>query len=90
MQNLKASSAGVDQMILRPLIGMDKQEIVDLATRIGTFRPSIAAYKDVCSISIKGAELRAKAKDLDEICKDVKMKKILLDTLKKTKAERLK
>jgi thiamine biosynthesis protein ThiI len=90
MHNLKASSAGVEQMILRPLIGMDKQEIVDTAKRIGTYDVSISAYKDVCSIAIKGSELRAKARDLDKICKDIKMKKIVMETLKKTKKEELK
>ncbi len=90
MGNLKASSAGIDQIILRPLIGMDKQEIVDTAMRIGTYQTSISDYKDVCSIAIKGAELRAKAKDVDALCKEVGMKKILLETLKKTKREELK
>ncbi|MDE1865714.1 MAG: tRNA 4-thiouridine(8) synthase ThiI [Candidatus Micrarchaeota archaeon] len=87
MQNLKASSAGVDQIILRPLIGMDKQEIVDMAGRIGTYRASISDYKDVCSIAIRGSELRAKAKDLDAICKGMGMKKVVMDTLKKSKRE---
>lgn len=90
IHNLKASSAGVDQMILRPLIGMDKQEIINTAMRIGTYETSISTYKDVCSIAIKGSELRAKARDLDEICKDVKIKKIVMDTLKKTRMESLK
>ncbi len=90
MQNLKASSAGVEQIILRPLIGMDKQEIIDLASGIGTYRASISAYKDVCSIAIKGSELRAKAKEIDALCKEMKMKSVLLATLKKSKREALK
>ncbi len=87
MQNLKATSAGLDQMILRPLIGMDKQEIVDKAKMIGTFDSSIAAYKDVCSISIKGAELRAKAGDIDLFCKKMGMQKVLKETLKRAKKQ---
>lgn len=88
--NLKASSSGVNQIIFRPLIGMDKQEIVDKAMQIGTYETSISAYKDVCSIAIKGSELNAKPKELDEICKKAGMKKIVLQTLKKTKKETLK
>jgi len=41
LQNLAVISYGVPLPILRPLIGMDKTEIVDLARRIGTFEVSI-------------------------------------------------
>lgn len=34
--------------ILRPLIGMDKQEIVDLAIKIGTYNLSIIQHQDCC------------------------------------------
>ena len=36
--------------LLRPLIGMDKQEIVTLARRIGTFETSVQPYPDCCSL----------------------------------------
>ncbi len=36
--------------ILRPLLGMDKTEIVDIARRIGTFETSIMPYEDCCTI----------------------------------------
>jgi len=36
--------------VLRPLIGMDKEEIVALARRIGTFQTSILPYPDCCSL----------------------------------------
>jgi len=36
--------------LLRPLIGMDKEEIVGLARRIGTFETSILPYADCCSL----------------------------------------
>jgi thiamine biosynthesis protein ThiI len=87
MDNLKATSAGIDQLILRPLVGMDKQEIVDKAKLIGTFDSSISDYKDVCSIAIKGAELRTKVKDVDAFCKQINMPKVVKDTLKKSLRE---
>ena len=87
MQNLKSTSSGIDQIILRPLIGMDKQEIIDKAKVIGTFEASLLDYKDVCSISIRGAELRAKAKEIDEICRKIGMAKVVKDTLKKSVRE---
>jgi thiamine biosynthesis protein ThiI len=38
--------------LLPPLIGMDKEEIIHLARRIGTYEPSIEAYCDICSFLI--------------------------------------
>lgn len=36
--------------ILRPLIGMDKTEIITIARRIGTFETSILPYEDCCTV----------------------------------------
>lgn len=36
--------------VLRPLVGMDKQEIVDTAVKIGTYETSILPYDDCCVI----------------------------------------
>ncbi len=36
--------------LLRPLIGMDKEEIVGLARRIGTFETSVLPYPDCCTL----------------------------------------
>lgn len=36
--------------ILRPLIGMDKQEIMNVSKRIGTYETSILPYEDCCTV----------------------------------------
>ncbi len=36
--------------VFRPLIGMDKEEIIALARRVGTFETSILPYEDCCTI----------------------------------------
>jgi thiamine biosynthesis protein ThiI len=38
--------------VLRPLIGMDKEEIVRLARKIGTFETSVLPYEDCCSLFV--------------------------------------
>ena len=38
--------------VYRPVIGFDKQEIVDLAEKIGTFETSIEPYEDCCTIFV--------------------------------------
>ncbi|MEJ2208911.1 MAG: tRNA 4-thiouridine(8) synthase ThiI [Anaerolineae bacterium] len=45
LNNLEVITYGIPKPILRPLIGMDKTEIMDMARHIGTYEPSIqSAY----------------------------------------------
>lgn len=39
-----------DQIVLRPVIGMDKEEIVQISRKIGTFETSIQPYEDCCTV----------------------------------------
>ena len=36
--------------ILRPCVGLDKEEIVQIARRINTFETSILPYEDCCTV----------------------------------------
>ncbi|MGQ9834953.1 MAG: tRNA uracil 4-sulfurtransferase ThiI [Thermoanaerobaculaceae bacterium] len=49
LENLAAIDRVAHMPILRPLIGLDKQEIVDLAEAFGTFDISILPHQDCCS-----------------------------------------
>lgn len=49
LTNLATIEAAATMSILRPLIGMDKQEIVDEAIKIGTFDIAIQPHDDCCS-----------------------------------------
>jgi len=49
LSNLLTINSVVNMPVLRPLIGMDKQEIVDEAKIIGTFDVSIEPHDDCCS-----------------------------------------
>lgn len=44
------TDAAAGMPILRPLIGMDKTEIIDIARRIGTFETSILPFEDCCTV----------------------------------------
>jgi thiamine biosynthesis protein ThiI len=53
--------------VLRPLIGMDKQEIVDQAIRIGTFETSARPDQDCCQLFIpRHPAIDAKLRDVRE------------------------
>lgn len=51
-QNLCAIEDAAELPILRPLIGMDKREIIDEARRIGTYETSIEPDQDCCKLFV--------------------------------------
>ena len=50
MQALAVSEDVATMPVLRPLIGLDKEEIVKIARKIGTFDTSILPYEDCCTV----------------------------------------
>ena len=50
MEAIASTQAVIDMPVLQPLIGMDKEEIVTLARKIGTFETSILPYEDCCTV----------------------------------------
>lgn len=47
---IATTDAVCDMPVFRPLIGMDKEEIVAIARRIDTFETSILPYEDCCTV----------------------------------------
>ena len=47
---LVVTDASVDLPVMRPLIGLDKVDIMDLAQQIGTYEKSIEPYEDCCTV----------------------------------------
>ncbi len=52
MQSLAATNEVCTLPVYRPLIGFDKQEIIDVSERIGTYETSILPYEDCCTIFV--------------------------------------
>ena len=50
MEALCVTDNAVSMPVFRPVIGMDKDEIVVLARKIGTFETSILPYEDCCTV----------------------------------------
>jgi thiamine biosynthesis protein ThiI len=48
LENMAVVDAAAELPILRPLIGLDKAEIVERARRIGTFELSVQPFEDCC------------------------------------------
>ena len=50
LQAIACTDAAINMPILRPLIGMDKEEIVRIARKIGTFEVSTLPFEDCCTV----------------------------------------
>ena len=52
VQSLAATNEVCTMPVFRPVIGFDKQEIVDIAEKIGTYETSIEPFEDCCTIFV--------------------------------------
>ena len=52
VQSLAATNEVCTMPVFRPVIGFDKQEIVDISEKIGTYETSIQPYEDCCTIFV--------------------------------------
>lgn len=81
MQSLAVTNEVCTLPVLRPLVGMDKQEIINISEQIGTYETSILPFEDCCTIfvakhpvtkpnlkQIKKSELKLSEK-IDELVK---------------------
>jgi len=50
IEALACTDAVADMPVFRPLISLDKQEITDIAVRIGTYETSSLPYEDCCTV----------------------------------------
>ena len=50
LESITSTNAVATLPVLRPLIGFDKDEIIEIAKRIDTFETSILPYEDCCTI----------------------------------------
>lgn len=52
VQGLAVTNAIVKMPVFRPLIGMDKNEVIEIARKIDTFETSILPYEDCCTVFV--------------------------------------
>ncbi|KKQ53171.1 MAG: putative tRNA sulfurtransferase [Parcubacteria group bacterium GW2011_GWD2_38_11] len=85
LENILAVSEAATLPIFRPLIGMDKEEIMQKAKTIGTYDISIQPHDDCCTrLMPKKPETRAKLWEILEAEKELDIPKIISETLEKT------
>jgi tRNA uracil 4-sulfurtransferase len=86
IDNITAIYNAANLPIFPPLIGMNKQEIVDIASIIGTYEISILPYQDCCSFLIsKHPETKAKLEEIINQEKNLEIEKIAKEVLAKVR-----
>lgn len=85
MQSLYVTNEVCEMPVFRPCIGMDKQDIVELSERIGTYETSILPYEDCCTIFV--AKHPVTKPRLDVIKKSERKLDDCIDELLKTAIE---
>jgi thiamine biosynthesis protein ThiI len=67
MQSIVTTNAVCNIPVFRPLIGMDKNDIIDIAKKIGTYETSILPYEDCCTIFVpKHPEIRPRIDKIEK------------------------
>jgi thiamine biosynthesis protein ThiI len=64
LENIAAASQPIGLPIFRPLIGMNKQEIIEIGRRIGTYEISIEPHKDCCALIGRNPRTRSRHEQL--------------------------
>lgn len=67
IQGLAVTNAIVTMPVFRPLIGMDKNEVIEIARKIDTFETSILPYEDCCTVFVaKHPKTKPRLKEIEE------------------------
>jgi len=89
IENMTVTEHYAQLPLLRPLVGMDKEEIVDTANFIGTFETSILPYEDCCVLfSPKHPVLRASVEEADAIYKKLEIDDLIQESFDKREVKR--
>ncbi len=89
LQNMVAVGAASLMPIFRPLAGDDKQEILSLARRIGTFEVSVEPFHDCCPLFLpRSPALYASAADLEEAEKGLNVQELIQQAMETAALEK--
>ena len=82
MESINVTNSVVSLPVFRPLIGMDKTEIIDISKKIGTFDTSILPFEDCCTVFLpKNPVIRPKIETALEYEKALNVDKLIEDAI---------
>lgn len=85
VQGLAATNAAVEIPVFRPLIGMDKNEVIEIARRIDTFETSILPYEDCCTVFVaKHPKTRPRLAEIEKIEEGLQLEPLIEKAMNET------
>lgn len=86
MEAIMAIDPAAQMPVLRPLCAMDKQEIIDVAVKIGTYDISIRPYEDCCTVFVaKHPETKPKKSIIESIERKIEgLDELISEAVEKT------
>lgn len=78
IDGLNVTNSSIDKLVLRPLIGMDKSEIVEISRDIGTYETSILPYDDCCTLFLpKHPVIKPRLKDIEKSEENIEVEALI-------------
>ena len=82
MESINVTNSVVKKPVFRPLIGSDKQDIIEIARKIGTFETSILPYEDCCTVFLpKNPVIKPKIEIAEAMEKDLDIDNLINNAL---------
>jgi thiamine biosynthesis protein ThiI len=90
LENMMVIEKAVTMPILRPLIGMDKNEIIEQARALGTFETSILPDEDCCTLFVPAhPETHADLREVEEAESRLEVERMVQDGVREAEIVRL-
>jgi thiamine biosynthesis protein ThiI len=84
LDNIATIEEVTNMPILRPLIGMDKEEIIQLARKIGTYEISIKPQEDCCTLFVpKHPATKSNVEEIKKLEKKLKVAQMIKEAVKR-------
>lgn len=91
LESMQVINKVIDIPVLRPLVGMDKLEIIQRSKDIGTYETSILPYEDCCTLFLpKHPATRPRIEQVEQAEESLAIEDLLAGALEKTVAENIK
>jgi thiamine biosynthesis protein ThiI len=89
IENIACTGSRITIPVLRPLIGMDKEEIIRIAEKIGTYETSILPYQDCCVLfSPPHPILRGDVKEANTLYEKLELAPLIDEALRQCETEK--
>ncbi len=86
MQAIAVTDPAATMPVFRPLIGMDKSEVVDISKKIDTFETSILPFEDCCTVfTPKHPKTKPKLAQVEEAEQALDLEALIAEAIENTK-----